>query len=235
MKPSLNDPNAVHDDAELRAMLQRMRAASSRFYGEACAIGCHPFIEFTGLMNEYLKCCAATLEAGRDFTQASAHAGGRLEMARHSVEYFAEKMNCILGPTLSEDPELATAFASVVTELPFRVPAPTAPVLQNNASPANAVCACSSCGWLFWHLDPSDGPCHCSGEIRRLPEGLSPERFEHHRAVDLALAQARAALESAERHGRRTDCLRDAVRSLEGALRCVAWENAEDPAEGSTP
>lgn len=53
--------------AERVVMLRRMREASSVFYGLAVQAGCHPFIEFTGLMNEYIKCCEAAHKAGIDF------------------------------------------------------------------------------------------------------------------------------------------------------------------------
>jgi len=38
--------------------LDAMAQASGAFYAAAIRIGNHPFIEFTGLMNEYIKICA---------------------------------------------------------------------------------------------------------------------------------------------------------------------------------
>ena len=60
----LADPNAMYSRAELEAMLVAMKATSDIFYGMATRIGNHPFIEFCGLMNEYIACCRKTLAAG---------------------------------------------------------------------------------------------------------------------------------------------------------------------------
>lgn len=48
---------------------------------------------------------------------------------------------------------------------------------------------------------------------------------EHCYAVALALDAARVALASARARGRRAGCLADAVRAIEGALRCVEAED----------
>lgn len=47
----------------------------------------------------------------------------------------------------------------------------------------------------------------------------------HKWRVERALRAARTALRSAEKRGRRTGCLAEAVRALEGALRCVEAED----------
>lgn len=60
---------------ELETMLAGMRRASSAFYRDAARIGCHPFIEFAGLMNEYIKLCEIALARGVDFTETSVHGG----------------------------------------------------------------------------------------------------------------------------------------------------------------
>lgn len=51
--------------------LTAMRAASDAFYLAAIRIGVHPFIEFTGLMNEWIK--AAERQPER--LHGSIHAG----------------------------------------------------------------------------------------------------------------------------------------------------------------
>lgn len=47
----------MYTPEERKAILARMRTASNLFYSAAAAAGCHAFIEFTGLMNEFIKLC----------------------------------------------------------------------------------------------------------------------------------------------------------------------------------
>lgn len=87
--------DVTYSAAEREAMLVRMRAASSAFYADAVRIGCHPFIEFTGLMNEYIKCCEDAHRQGIDFASCNTHSGQDLPMPGHSVGYINEKLECI--------------------------------------------------------------------------------------------------------------------------------------------
>lgn len=91
-------------------MIAGMHEASNRFYGMAIRIGNHPFIEFCGLMNEYIKLCEQAQAAGIDFTQANAHTGLALPMKSFNATYLAEKLGCIYGPSLHSDPEIREAF-----------------------------------------------------------------------------------------------------------------------------
>jgi hypothetical protein len=43
-------------DERAQALLQMQRTADA-FYRSAVAVGNHPFIEFAGLMNEYIQAC----------------------------------------------------------------------------------------------------------------------------------------------------------------------------------
>jgi hypothetical protein len=91
----------TYSPEELQEMLRGMRAASSAFYRDAARIGCHPFLEFTGLMNEYIVLCERALEQGRDFTETSIHGSGQpLPMRPHHRDYIAEKLECIYGTSL---------------------------------------------------------------------------------------------------------------------------------------
>lgn len=82
-------------------MLDGMQAASGAFYRDAARIGCHPFIEFTGLMNEYIKLCEAAHAQGQDFTETSIHGSGQpLPMREHHRRYLKEKLECIYGHSL---------------------------------------------------------------------------------------------------------------------------------------
>lgn len=86
---------------ELEEMIGMMADASNRFYARATRIGCHPFIEFAGLMNEYIKLCRNALDQGIDFTETSVHGGGQpLPMAEYERDYLNEKLECIYGVSL---------------------------------------------------------------------------------------------------------------------------------------
>jgi len=102
------DPNG-YTRGEREAMLEGMRRASSMFYARAFAIGCHPFIEFNGLMNEYIKICERAHRDGIDFPRASAHSGIAIPMATYEAAYLGEKIGCIYGPAL-QDPATLRAF-----------------------------------------------------------------------------------------------------------------------------
>lgn len=99
-----------HDSAALQVMLEKMQQASNSFYSAAISVGNHPFIEFTGLMNEYIKLCQCALESGIDFTKTSIHGNGlALPAEPFHAEYIAEKLGCIYGTTL-QSPQLKKAF-----------------------------------------------------------------------------------------------------------------------------
>ena len=72
-----------------------MSEAGSAFYAAAVRIGNHPFIEFTGLMNEYINACRAAHEAGIDFSDCSTHSGLDLPMKDYQIDYVNEKLECI--------------------------------------------------------------------------------------------------------------------------------------------
>lgn len=88
-------PLALHSEPERLVILRRMREASAVFYGLAVQAGCHPFIEFAGLMNEYVKCCESAHNDGIDFTACNKHADQHLPMPGHAVIYVNEKLECI--------------------------------------------------------------------------------------------------------------------------------------------
>ena len=81
--------------AELLGVLDSMAAASAAFYAAATRIQNHPFIEFTGLMNEYIGCCRAAMERGIDFRRCNAHTGAELPMRDYQIAYVNEKLECI--------------------------------------------------------------------------------------------------------------------------------------------
>lgn len=99
----------THSPEERAAMLRGMHGASDAFYAAAIRIGCHAFIEFAGLMNEYIKICNRAHEQGIDFTESSAHSGKPLPIATYEAAYLGEKLGCIYGPSL-QAPENLRAF-----------------------------------------------------------------------------------------------------------------------------
>lgn len=96
----------------LAICVSKMKHASSVFYGHACASGNHSFIEFAGLMNEYIQVCERAAEADIDFTMASTHTGVALPMAPFNFSYLAEKLNCIYGPSLTADKKQLEFFVA---------------------------------------------------------------------------------------------------------------------------
>ena len=90
----------MHSKEELQRMIKQMNQVSSVFYGQAVMIGNHAFIEFTGLMNEYIKLCEQSLEEEVDFTQCNVHCGKKLVVRPHNVVYLREKLECIFETAL---------------------------------------------------------------------------------------------------------------------------------------
>ena len=80
-----------------------MKAASDIFYAGAVRIGNHPFIEFCGLMNEYINSCEIAHKEGIDFSECSAHSGQPLPMESYMVNYVNEKLNCIFTGRVAVD------------------------------------------------------------------------------------------------------------------------------------
>lgn len=97
--------------AELAMKIVAMKHVSSAFYLGARAAGVHPFIEFTGLMNEWLQLCRAALDAGIDFTEISVHSSPKdgLPIQSFHAQYLGEKFGCIFVQWLRE-PEMLGKF-----------------------------------------------------------------------------------------------------------------------------
>jgi hypothetical protein len=83
--------------------LAAMKVAAGNFYNNAQLTNCHAFLEFTGLINEYIKLCEENLRAGNDFTKANIHTSSStelLKMSEHNVAYMNEKIRCIFQARL---------------------------------------------------------------------------------------------------------------------------------------
>lgn len=114
MKP----PEEVNYTKEERvAMLEKMRRASDAFYYLAQQTHCHPFLEFTGLINEYITICHKAHLLDVDFTMTSIHTGKPLPIDDHNVAYLGEKLGCIYGSSLDEDKARKLVYA--ITGLPI--------------------------------------------------------------------------------------------------------------------
>lgn len=92
--PVIDDGLTAEERAEC---LRKMRAASSAFYFAAVQCGNHAFIEFTGLMNDYIAACEDAHRAGVDFTRANVHTGTHLPLPGYRLAYLDEKLECIYG------------------------------------------------------------------------------------------------------------------------------------------
>lgn len=86
---------------ELIEICEKMRSVSNDFYMQAIHTGNHAFIEFCGLMNEYINACRDSINKDIDFTQANIHTGVALPLAPHQIEYIREKFNCIYGESFA--------------------------------------------------------------------------------------------------------------------------------------
>jgi hypothetical protein len=89
---------------ERAAILDRMRAVTNQFYLGAVRAGCHAFIEFAGLMGEFIKVCEETEARGAPWVNANGH-GANLVLQQFQVDYVREKLECIYGEQVLSPPE----------------------------------------------------------------------------------------------------------------------------------
>jgi len=99
--------------------IRKMTAVSNAFYRGAAQTGVHTFIEFCGLLNEFIKICRAASERGVDFMSTNTHTGKALPIETYQAKYVGEKVDCIYGPSF-KDPEIFRAFVASL-KLPFEV------------------------------------------------------------------------------------------------------------------
>jgi hypothetical protein len=110
---TLNKPEEMVPPEKRELMLKQMEQLTEAFYWRAFQIGCHPFIEFCGVMTEYLKVAQAAHEAGIDFTNTTAHSGFPLPIQPYNAKYLGDKIGCIYGPALQK-PENRQAFLEAI-------------------------------------------------------------------------------------------------------------------------
>lgn len=98
---------------QAEAALVQMNRTSNAFYVGAVKSGVHAFIEFTGLMNEYIKICEE-MTAEYDFSWHVANIHSQddyLKFQPHHAAYLAEKLDCIYGKSLRSSEAIQRAFA----------------------------------------------------------------------------------------------------------------------------
>jgi hypothetical protein len=98
--------------AERAEMLRKMTACANAFYSLSALAGCHAMIEFTGLMNEFIKVCQDAHANGQQFPLANTHSGVVLPFKKHNATYLGEKLNCIYGPAFLTSEENRAAFVA---------------------------------------------------------------------------------------------------------------------------
>lgn len=114
--PSKPSAGADHDPVDVKPsdILRAMERASNTFYANAFNSGmghhCHAFIEFTGLMNEFIVLCRQAHARGIAFGDANTHTERPLPIEVHQAAYLAEKFDCIFGPSLRANPEALSVF-----------------------------------------------------------------------------------------------------------------------------
>jgi len=77
--------------------IELMKEASNTFYRLAANTQCHPFLEFTGIINEYIKICEENYKLrGIDFREENIHTGrNQMVIPDYMVDYINEKLECI--------------------------------------------------------------------------------------------------------------------------------------------
>lgn len=116
MIPATSDPAPPTEPELLRTgygseererMLARMTEIKDSFYAAAQRVGHHQFLEFAGLMAEYIKACERMHGAGLDFGTTE------VDLKAHEAMYVAEKFDCIFGQALA-NPKTREAFLGVL-------------------------------------------------------------------------------------------------------------------------
>ncbi len=106
----------AYSKEERALMLKRIGELVELFYPAAVNTGCHAFIEFTGLLNEFLRICADAEARGETaWADANVHSGRHLPLPAFRHAYLSEKLECIYGAELFKNPVREEAFAVAQT------------------------------------------------------------------------------------------------------------------------
>jgi len=102
------------EQEELEDLVARMNQVAEQtynlFFHANMGGDVHAFIEFNGLITKYVDVCRRAASEGIDFRLANEHNGIALPVEAHDLNYFAEKLRCILGPMIDANPKAKAAF-----------------------------------------------------------------------------------------------------------------------------
>ena len=116
--------------ADRELALSRMEEACSRFYRDAISTGNHPFIEFTGVMQAYIKSCRRAHEASTSptaiATPASSFPSSRLSWPTWPRSSTAS----LTGASKSDQSRRLRLFPSPAA-FPVKVTRPPCPTTTN--------------------------------------------------------------------------------------------------------
>lgn len=96
----------------LTAARGQMYKVIDRFHDSAIAISppIHPFVEFTGLMHEFLAMCDQTIQKDRDFSRATNHGRQALDISMENAACLGKKFAHIFGSTFQCSPLACAIF-----------------------------------------------------------------------------------------------------------------------------
>lgn len=103
--------------AELKAIVAEMNTLATQFYWAAMRAGmatkCHPFLEFSALMTQYVQACGELARNGIDYSLASregrmvGYSHPQLPLSEDAARYLADKLDCIFGAAIRGNPKVA--------------------------------------------------------------------------------------------------------------------------------
>lgn len=111
----------AYTPAEREELIAKMDKLAGSFYSHAVRIGVHAFIEFAGLMNEFIQVCRDANRANVDFAKGNAHTGVMLPFQPFHAAYLGEKMQCIYGTTFEKNKAVRDAFIQALFEGAYKL------------------------------------------------------------------------------------------------------------------
>lgn len=110
---ALDRPYSIED---LLKICRKMDAVVEKIYPMMTSCEVHPFVEFNGLMREYVVICRILARSGVAFPFASNHGTMAVEVPDYTIEYMAEKLGCIFAPMIRGNPRAKDILVRALTE-----------------------------------------------------------------------------------------------------------------------
>ncbi len=154
-----DSPYAYTPDQRARR-LKQMEQIAGGFYSAAARCGVHAFLEFCGLMTEYIKVCTAAHNEGQDYTAANTHSGVGLPFEDYNAAYLAEKLNCIYGMAFLQNKKVRDAFIKKLFEGEYRLECTRCEGTEqicNQCHKSGSLCTCPD------YTLPTPMKCFCVG------------------------------------------------------------------------